>query len=58
MLSKSLEQTRAALHVKSTKPTKPRKFPVPAEALEVLREHGREQGHDRELFGADYRGHD
>jgi integrase len=53
-VSKSLEQTKAGLRVKSTKSEDPRELGVPAWALEVLREHQAEQGRDRALFGADY----
>jgi integrase len=53
-VTKSLEQTRAGLRVKSTKSEKPRRFAVPAAALNALEKHKAEQGRDRELFGADY----
>jgi integrase len=38
-ISKSLDQTKAGLRVKSTKSGKPRRFAVPAAALEALEEH-------------------
>jgi integrase len=57
-VSKSLEQTRAGLRIKSTKSGKPRKFAVPAIALKVLREFRVEQDGDRKLFGVDYREQD
>jgi integrase len=57
-LSKSLEQTKAGLRVKSTKSDKPRRFTVPSAALDALREHRIEQDRDRHLFGADYHDHD
>jgi integrase len=53
-VSKSLEQTKAGLRIKSTKSEKPRHFSVPEWALEVLRAHRQEQQHDRQMFGADY----
>jgi integrase len=53
-VSKSLEQTKAGLRVKSTKSEDPRELGVPAWALEVLREHQAEQGRDRAFFGANY----
>jgi len=53
-VSKSLEQTKAGLRVKSTKSELPRRFSVPEWALEVLHEHREEQDQDRELFGSDY----
>jgi integrase len=55
-VSKSLEETKQGLRVKSTKSGEPRKHPlsIPAEVLEVLREHKREQDHHRELYGPDY----
>jgi integrase len=57
-VSKSLEETKAGLRVKSTKSGKPRKFSVPVQALEALKEHRQEQDRDRELFGADYEDND
>jgi len=56
-VSKSLEQTKAGLRVKSTKSEEPRRFSVPDWALEVLRAHRQEQQRDRELFGPDYEDH-
>src|ERR1035438_3372424 len=53
-VSKSLEQTRAGLRVKSTKSEEPRRLGAPEWALEVLNEHRAEQGRDRAMFGADY----
>jgi integrase len=50
-ISKSLEQTKAGLRIKSTKSEEPRRFSVPEWALEVLRAHRQEQQRDRELFG-------
>jgi integrase len=56
-VSKSLEQTKAGLRIKSTKSEKPRRFSVPEWALEVLRAHRQEQQQDRQLFGKDYDDH-
>jgi integrase len=53
-VSKSLEETKAGLRVKGTKSGETRRFAIPAEVLEVLREHKREQERDRELYGPDY----
>jgi integrase len=56
-VSKSLEQTKAGLRIKSTKSEEPRHFSVPEWALEVLRAHRQEQQRDRQLFGPDYEDH-
>ena len=53
-VSKSLEQTKAGLRVKSTKSEEPRQLGVPEWALEVLDEHRKEQDRDRAMFGRDY----
>jgi integrase len=53
-VSKSLEETKAGLRVKSTKSGHARRFAVPAEVLDVLREHQRAQEEDRQLYGPDY----
>ena len=53
-ISKSLEQTRAGLRVKSTKSEEPRQLGVPEWALDVLKEDRAEQDRDRHLFGAQY----
>lgn len=53
-ISKSLEQTRGGLRVKSTKSEEPRQLGVPEWALDVLKEHRGEQDRDRHLFGAQY----
>jgi integrase len=53
-ITKSLEQTKAGLRVKSTKSGKPRRFAVPPDALETLEGHRDQQDGDRALFGADY----
>jgi integrase len=56
-VSKSLEQTKAGLRIKSTKSEEPRHFSVPEWALEVLRAHREEQDGDRQLFGPSYQDH-
>jgi integrase len=53
-VSKSLEETKQGLRVKSTKSGETRRFSVPAEVLEVLREHRREQDRQSELYGDSY----
>ena len=53
-VSKSLEQTKKGLRIKSTKSEETRRFAIPGEVLEVLRVHQREQEKDRRLYGADY----
>lgn len=53
-VSKSLEQTKKGLRVKSTKSGKPRRFAVPAAALEALKFHRAQQDQDKQLFGSDY----
>jgi integrase len=54
-VSKSLEETKAGgLRVKSTKSGEARRFAIPAEVVEALREHQRDQERDRALYGADY----
>jgi integrase len=53
-VSKSLEETKQGLRVKCTKSGETRRFAVPAEVLEVLREHKRNQDSDREKYGDDY----
>ncbi len=57
-MSKSLEQTKAGLRVKSTKSEKPRHFSVPETALLALADHRKEQENDKRLFGSDYQDHD
>jgi integrase len=54
-VSKSLEQTKAGLRVKSTKLEKPREIPLGKSATEVLRAHRNQQAENRRLYGADYR---
>ncbi len=53
-ISKSLEQTKAGLRIKSTKSEEPRQVSVPDWALEVLKQHRTAQGNDRALFGRAY----
>jgi integrase len=55
-VSKSLEQTKQGLRIKSTKSGATRRFSIPAGAIEVLRQHKREQDEHRSLYGADYAG--
>ena len=56
-VSKSLEQTKAGLRVKSTKSEKPRRFVIPDWAISVLADHRAEQANDKSLFGPDYEDH-
>ena len=42
------------MRIKSTKSEKPRRFSLPAETIEVLRDHQRVQEADRKLYGSDY----
>jgi integrase len=53
-VSKSLEETKAGLRIKSTKNGETRRFAIPEEVLEVLREHKQEQDRHHELYGPDY----
>jgi integrase len=53
-VSKSLEETKRGLRVKSTKSGETRRFSVPADVLDVLREHYSRQQRDREMHGSDY----
>jgi integrase len=55
-VSKSLEETDAGLRIKGTKSGETRRFTIPADVLEILREHHLEQFGHRELYGADYAG--
>jgi integrase len=54
-VSKSLEQTKQGLRVKGTKSERSRRFSIPHEVLEVLRQHKIEQDKDRAMYGAGYR---
>jgi integrase len=56
-VSKSLEQTKAGLRVKSTKSGESRHFVVPPSVLPVLAEHRAQQKDDRRLYGPDYQDH-
>jgi integrase len=56
-VSKSLEQTKAGLRIKTTKSEEARRFSVPEWALEVLHAHRQEQQLDRQMFGKDYDEH-
>ncbi len=53
-VTKSLEQTKKGLRVKSTKSGKGRRFAVPVAALDVLQAHKEQQQRDKELLGSDY----
>lgn len=53
-VSKSLEETKQGLRVKSTKSGNSRRFSIPTDVLDVLREQQRDQQGDREMYGADY----
>ena len=57
-ISKSLEQTKAGLRVKSTKSGETRSIVISDWALAVLEGHRKEQARDRELFGPDCQQHD
>jgi len=57
-VSKSVEQTKAGLRVKSTKSGEARTIGISDWALEVLAQHRVDQTRDRELFGPDYKPHD
>jgi integrase len=57
LISKSLEQTRAGLRVKSTKSGESRQIGLDDFALEVLAEHREDQIQDRLNFRADYQDH-
>jgi integrase len=54
-ISKSLEQTRAGLRVKSTKTEKPRPVELAPSTVAILKEIRTAQENRRELYGADYR---
>ena len=56
-VSKSLEQLKVGLRVKSTKSEKPRRFVIPDWAISVLADHRAEQEKDKRLFGPDYQDH-
>ncbi len=56
-VTKSLEQTKAGLRVKTTKSGKDRKFVLPEAAVAVLDDHRAEQENDKRLFGPDYHDH-
>jgi integrase len=53
-VSKSLEQTKEGLRIKGTKSDQPRRFSIPSDVLEALRDHQRHQEEDRKLYGIDY----
>ncbi len=54
-VSKSLEQTKEGLRVKSTKTEKPREISLPKSSIAVLRTHRSSQAENRRLFSGDYR---
>jgi integrase len=54
-VSKSLEQTKAGLCVKTTKSEKPRLISLPVSAMQMLRDHRSRQAENRRPFGSDYR---
>jgi integrase len=56
-VSKSLGEGKKGLYVKSTKSGETRRFSLPDEILEVLREHQRHQQEDRVLHGPAYAAH-
>ena len=58
MVSKSLEQTKAGLRIKSTRSEEPREIGLDDDALQVLRDHRIEQDRDRALYGESYEDHD
>lgn len=53
-ISKSLEQTRAGLRIKSTKTERPRLVRLPALACEALEAHRKAQREHQAAFGEDY----
>src|SRR5215469_4313991 len=58
-VDKTVEETNAGgLRIKGTKSERPRDLVVPAYVLEVLQRRKVEQARDRELYGAEYAGHD
>lgn len=54
-ISKSVEQTRDGLRLKSTKNRRARVLTLPASVVEVLKMHRQAQDKNRALFGDDYR---
>jgi integrase len=58
LVSKSLEQTKQGVRVKSTKSEQPRQFGVPEWAIEVLKEHRAQQERHRAMFGSKFANHD
>ena len=53
-ITKSLEETREGLRIKSTKSGEPRRISLPKQAVNALMEHREEQASDSAMFGADY----
>lgn len=54
LVTKSLEETKAGLRIKSTKNGEPRSFIVPRQALEVLAAHRVQQEQDKRDFAGQY----
>jgi integrase len=54
-ISKSLEQTRAGLRVKSTKTEEPRPIELAPSTVTILKDIRAAQEHRRKLYGTDYR---
>jgi len=54
-VSRSLEQTKAGLRIKTTKSGRSRRLVLPRSAADALREHRRAQQANRDAFGRDYR---
>jgi integrase len=54
-ISKSLEQTKEGLRLKSTKNERPRRIPLAPSTIEILRSVQVEQEHRRKLYGPDYK---
>jgi integrase len=53
-VSKSLEETKQGLRIKSTKSGIDRRFALPKSILRMLGEHRERQAREQELFGTDY----
>jgi hypothetical protein len=57
IVSKSLEQTKAGLRLKSTKSGEPRRFVLPPSVLPLLAAHRAQQDEGKGLYGPDYQDH-
>jgi integrase len=53
-VSKSLEETKQGLRIKSTKSGKERRFALPKSTLRVLADHREQQAEEHKLYGTDY----